>query len=506
MSARTAGALVGASLTFFTATAEASPLFELVGSTLGTGGFNGRAYGPSSASTYFNPAMLPRARQGVELGWFVLNDAISITLDGRSHAVDITETVLRDIGGRSVPPLPTSWLERGCTSTPGTTLGCDTDLAAQPRQSAGSSGNTRAYQVIGLVNHVFDRYLSYGLYTLVPLGPYVQANSFFNDEREQYFSNSLHPELYSDRLTAMALAFGVGSQPLDWLSLGVSFTMSLANSAAASTYVGNANDVAGTLQLSTKLDVVAGVSPHFAAVIQPIEPLRISVTAHTPQKMGIEATSSTFLPSGDKQSAEREAVHAWLPWIAGIGVAYDFYRGDDHTWSVTGTGMYQAWSKYRNRQGERPLRGYEWSDTPTFALGVRHAYQGVLASYVDAVFQPTPVPLQTGRTNYVDNDRIGAVAGVSYDWHPEFLSGAMFRFAGNLQMHFLPERHQTKINPTLPSAPGSLVLDERPDNVTDNRGMAVPEAAGLQTNNPGWPGFSSRGVLAGGGVSVSLLW
>jgi hypothetical protein len=70
----------------------------------------------------------------------------------------------------------------------------------------------------------------------------------------------------------------------------------------------------------------------------------------------------------------------------------------------------------------------------------------------------------------------------------------------------LPERHQTKDNPTLPNASGSLVVDERPDNVTDNRGMPVPEAAGLQTNNPGWPGFSSRGVLAGGGVSVSLLW
>ncbi|MET0593069.1 MAG: hypothetical protein ABW133_10240, partial [Polyangiaceae bacterium] len=413
----------------------------------------------------------------------------------------------RDIGGRSVPPLPTSWLERGCTPMPGASFGCDTELQPQPRQSAGSSGNTRAYQVIGLVNHVFDRYLSYGLYTLVPLGPYVQANSFFNDEREQYFSNSLHPELYSDRLTAMALSFGIGSQPLDWLSLGLSFTMSLANSATAGTYVGNANDVANTLQLSTKLDVAAGVSPHFAAVIQPIEPLRISVTVHTPQKMGIATTSTSYLPSGDKQSADREAVHAWLPWIAGLGVAYDFFHDDDQTWSLTGTAMYETWSKYRNRQGERPLPGYEWSDMPTFAAGVRHAYRGTIATYLDGVFQPSPVPAQTGRTNYVDNDRIGAAAGSSYDWRPEALRGAMLRFAGNLQMHVLPERHQAKLNPTLPgSTKPSLVIDERPDNVTDNRGMPVPEAAGLQTNNPGWPGFSSRGVLAGGGVSVSLLW
>jgi hypothetical protein len=499
--------ILGATTLLFSGPVEASPLFELIGSSVGTGGLNGRAYGASSASTYFNPAMLPHAREGIEVGWFVLNDAISVTLDGRSHAVDVTETVLRDIGGRPLPPVPTVWLERGCTPVPGATLGCDTALRAQPRQSVSSSGNTRAYQVIGLVNHVFDRYLSYGLYTLVPLGPYVRANSFFNDEREQYFSNSLHPELYSDRLTAMALSFGVGSQPLDWLSLGVSFTLNLANTAAASTYVGNANDIAGTLQLSTKLDVLAGVAPHFAALIEPTDALHVSVTVHTPQMMSIATTSSTYLPSGDRQSAQREAVHAWLPWIAGIGAAYDVYRGERHAWAVTGTGTYQLWSKYTNRQGEHPLAGYEWSDIPTVALGLRHTYQGTCATFVDGVFQPSPVPAQTGRTNYVDNDRIGAAAGVSYDWEPTWLSGARLRFAGQLQMHFLPERYQKKLDPTLPGSSGrQLVVDERPDGVTDNRGMPVPDAVGLQTNNPGWPGFASKGMLAGGGVSVSLLW
>jgi hypothetical protein len=305
----------------------------------------------------------------------------------------------------------------------------------------------------------------------------------------------------------MALSFGVGSKPLDWLSLGVSFTLNLANTAAASTYVGNANDISGTLQLSTKLDVLAGVAPHFAAMIEPIEALHVSLTAHSPQMMSITTTSSTYLPSGDKQAAEREAIHAWLPWIAGLGVAYDLYRGERFAWDLTGTGTYQIWSQYRDRQGQRPLQGYEWSNIPTVALGVRNIYDGVFTTFVDGVFQPTPVPAQTGRTNYVDNDRIGAMAGVSYDWHVPQLKGAMLRFAGQLQMHFLLERYQQKLDPTLPGMAGrQLVVDERPDDVTDTRGMPVPEAAGLQTNNPGWPGFSSKGILAGGGVSVSLLW
>jgi len=29
---------------------------------------------------------------------------------------------------------------------------------------------------------------------MVPLGTFLQGSSFFADEREQYFSNSLHPD------------------------------------------------------------------------------------------------------------------------------------------------------------------------------------------------------------------------------------------------------------------------------------------------------------------------
>ena len=71
--------LLAALLLCVPAPAAASPLFELVGSGLGTGGFSARTRSPSSASAYFNPALLPRAKQGLELGVFVLHDAIGVT-------------------------------------------------------------------------------------------------------------------------------------------------------------------------------------------------------------------------------------------------------------------------------------------------------------------------------------------------------------------------------------------------------------------------------------------
>jgi len=37
-----------------------------------------------------------------------------------------------------------------------------------------------------------------------------------------------------------------------------------------------------------------------------------------------------------------------------------------------------------------------------------------LTAFLDVAYEPTPVPLQTGRTNYVDNDRISTSGGVTY--------------------------------------------------------------------------------------------
>jgi long-chain fatty acid transport protein len=111
---------------------------------------------------------------------------------------------------------------------------------------------------------------------------------------------------------------------------------------------------------------------------------------------------------------------------------------------------------------------------------------------------PTAVPLQTGRTNYVDNDRIGAAAGVDYAFR---LWGVPFRAGARAQLHVLRSRYQAKLEPTNPQR----VRDEFPDDAVDTRGNPIADAAGLQTNNPGWPGFSSSGFLVGGGLSLALL-
>jgi hypothetical protein len=49
------------------------------------------------------------------------------------------------------------------------------------------------------------------------------------------------------------------------------------------------------------------------------------------------------------------------------------------------------------------------------------------------------------------------------------------------------------------------VLDEFPDNSIDVRtNQPVAASAGLQTNNPGYPGFTSTGYMLGAGVCLRI--
>jgi len=348
--------------------ASASPLFELVGAGLGSGGFNARGAGPSAASTYFNPSLLPKAKQGLEVGWLFLHDAIDIDLAPRPAGVDVPVSAL-DRVRTAQPPVPTDWLTSGCS--PATGGRCVRDVAPAPRQGDGSSHAVRGYQLLGLVSHLLGESLSLGLYALVPLSSFTQAHAFFVDEREQFFSNSLHPELYSDRLTPVSLAFGAGSRLYRGLYVGLSFTLGLSNRADASAYVGNSAQLAETLELSTKVDVETRVAPHLAVTYEPHARLSVSATLHSPQRMEIETAFGIYLPNGDVQYATRKATHAYLPWIAGLAATYDLTESADAGVQLAMTATFERWSRYVDRQSDRPHGGYGWRDIATGTFGVR---------------------------------------------------------------------------------------------------------------------------------------
>jgi hypothetical protein len=169
------------------------------------------------------------------------------------------------------------------------------------------------------------------------------------------------------------------------------------------------------------------------------------------------------------------------------------------------TALYARWSDYLDRHSEHPSDAYAWYDTLTVSAGARYANRPWNV-FADVVYQPSPVPDQTGRTNYVDNNRIGATAGFGYAW--TFLGGKL-RAGFSGQVHRLLPRDTTKVaTPTFADGVNrtpQLVVDEVPDNAVLG-GRALGGREGLQTNNPGWPGFGSHGWIVGGGINVSLTY
>jgi long-chain fatty acid transport protein len=294
------------------------------------------------------------------------------------------------------------------------------------------------------------------------------------------------------------------------LSLGVSFTLGLHNTTSSASFVGNADELNRTLVVSNDIGVQAEISPHFAISYDATDRLHLSATAHSIQQFDIVTGITTLLPNGNKQNATRTEVHDYLPWRFGLGVAVDVVSDhtdvpmDAHELTLCATAVLGTWSSYRDRQGERPVGAYAWSNTLSLGVGARHHY-GQLRSFLDLQYVPSSVPLQTGRSNYVDNDRVSTSGGIDYRFE---LFSIQWRVGLQAQLHMLLQRYQQKLDPT---AAGNrdraqLVRDEFPDDAIDTRGQPIPSAKGLQTNNPGWPGFASSGLLGGGGVTLALLF
>ena len=480
----------------------ASPLLDLIGDTGASGGLQPRTVAGGAAAAYFNPALLIDAPAGVSVGFMILNERIGIGLDGRPGTEFAVPSGVSTAGHADTSrfdnyPIPTNDLQFGKMKD-----ARNPAFLARPRQAAGSGHDTLTYELFGLAVKLFDDQLALGVYGLIPNGEFTKMRAFFNDEREQYFSNSLHPELYSDRMTAVSLALGAGVKITDKLSLGAGATLGLKANVVAPTYVVDTGNL-GSILIDIDASVNIGIAPHFGVSYRPIDRLHLTATAHTPQRVELGTKFTFLLATGIEQSSGVTLVLDYTPWQVGVGGAYDLVSEPEQTLSLAAALLYARWSDYTDRHGFEPSPAYAWSDTLSPVLGMRYRL-GRLTTFADVTYVPTPVPDQTGRSNYVDNDRAGASLGVEYRFGA---LGTTMKLGTTLQLHRLLPRHQTKL-PTPTRSDGKNLAPERvKDEVPDDAqvsGEPYAGAQGLQTNNPGWPGFSSVGWILGASLYFSV--
>ncbi|MBN2193274.1 MAG: hypothetical protein JW751_10700 [Polyangiaceae bacterium] len=470
-------------------TAGASGALELAGAPTSANGLTARALARHAETAYFNPALLPRAAPLMEVGYFALHTQGTIDLDARPEGVDVPESVydahvIGDDGSAErleLRPLPTNRLP-------------------EPRRRT-KVEETRGYALVGLVRPFFADNVSFGLFAILPLRGFLAQNGFFADEREQYFSNRLDYELLGDRAGISSFTVSLGGRVARWLAAGIGANLGFSTVTRFDVYVPDAADQS-TILLDPEVKTATTLSPVGGLALYPSPDLTMTVTTHAP--VGVETSGENLLrfwnyDYPDDQDHIRQAYvfsQGYVPLRVGFGAA--FARGTrpegNRRWEFGTSLVITQWSEYRDRHGERPAD--RWKDTLTPALGV-----AMMTDHgrfvVDLAYVPTPVPEQTGRSNYVDNSR----ALVSLGWEaPLTVLGSPLGIGLYVHGQWLVPRSVTK-RPEVPYP----VLDEFPDGATDFvTGGPIDEADGLQTNNPGYPGFSSRGYLLGGGFSVRL--
>ncbi|MFO0747759.1 MAG: hypothetical protein U1F43_19155 [Myxococcota bacterium] len=468
------------------AAARANPLLETLGGIGGPNPFTARLMATGGEAAYFDPALLPSLEDGFSIGFFVLSDPLETKLRARPQGVDIGDDIYNawapDADGKLQPlsfrPLPTAQL---------------------PTRANEDGGQLRSYLTISLAKHLIPKRLSVGFLAVLPTATFQEQTARFADERQQFFSNRLEHELYGDRLGMMTVALGLGGDIVPWLSWGAGFTLGLSTTTTNPVYIPDAGNQREIL-ITSDTGVDTSLAPHIALALHPSQNVTLAFAVHARAKSETRGTNRLKFWKYDYEEGETaliqrfKFVNGFEPVTLATGAKVTMPVDETHRWQLGGDIRWRGWSQYRDRVGEHPL--VPWSDVVSLALGTRYE-SGSTSVHVDVAWTPSPVPDQNGRENYVDEDRLGIAAGLDADLD---VLGVKLRGSIGIQVHRLVPRSVTKKD----SAPFP-VADEFPDNAVDVlTGDAFPDSAGLQTNNPGYPGYSSDGWLFGAGVSLKV--
>jgi long-chain fatty acid transport protein len=460
--------------------ARASSALELMGSPTGANALTARLFSRNASAAYFNPALLPDATPKLEAGFFYLTARTKIHLKERPAGADVPSTVYNSTLSGTMPPLAT------------------VDLP-NPRSDTNASDST-LYAVLGIVRPLAGKYLVFGFYSLLPVNTFLDQKGFFPDEREQYFSNQLHFEQLGDRLKATSFAIALGSQLNDWLAIGAGIDIAVVTRSSMQVYMPDAGNQKRVL-LDPDIRTNSKFKPYLGVIYRPWSRVTVAGTLHlgTSNDTNGENQVRMWKPKDDYDNGLN-----YIPQVytltqgneparlgLGIGLSSKWIVDERPLWEIGLMAVGERWSQYRDRHGETPAE--RWRDTVTLVAGGNFAWRQRRLAF-DLGYAPSPVPHQNGRTNYVDNGRIMSSASIEA---PVQLLGrdvaAGFYLFGT---YFIPR--------TADKDPAKIV-DEYPDTAIDVRTqLPATDTAGLQTNNPGYPGFNSRGYMLGLGVCLRI--
>lgn len=492
--ARLLGATLAGATLLLPSAASAHP-FALYGfgSRSTAMGGAGTATATGASAVHYNPARLTTGPSSAFIGGYATFNDLEINLANRPAGYDIQGSP-----GRSSawPVIPTEYRlnERKDPEQPGTgfnfALGAVSDLG-------------------------FDRF-RVGVIAAIPVISTVDSKTTFADEREQYFSNSLQFDLMGARTEQATLEFATAYQVLSGLSIGLGASYMPATTLNNEGYLNSVTDP-GNLDLNVGMSIPARIRPNFGLSWDE-GPFSAGLAYRSEQYM--ELAGDTLVqprgtePDGGGFPAKQKLNIVMNYQAAEVAAGLSGRFGET---SVSLDATLERWSEYRdNHNNEARVSqnlldedtartiDHGFSDTVNLRLGVEHALGNERFFRLGAGFLPTPVPDQTGRSNFVDNDKVVLSAGV----------GGLLKYGTNditINLHtqllnLLPRetvKKQLDIYPSCTSAVTDTICDEVSEADVTRVNEPLAFAEGLQTGNPGFPGWSSGGWALSAGLDAT---
>lgn len=465
-------------------------------------GGSGVALGKSGLGDLLNnPALMSFGSGGVWLGVSAAFNWLHIDPLARDPGYDVPESIYESspVEWTADRPVPTAMLTNRRSATD--------DLPTTWLLSAGTVGS------------FLHEDLMIGVGLSLPLPSMLSYSAWYNDEREQFFSNRLHFERFGEFDGIFAIYPGLSFAPLDWLSFGFTLQLDLVLGLDARLYLPE-----GTEWEYAYVDSAAEVVP----ILRPIA----GVAFRTPfgLSLGLVYRHESYadigvdidlriwngerpLPDGSDVQTNFKQYHRFIlgykPIEIGAAAAYEY-----GPFSVEAGATFEFWSRYLDRHGndwshptsdpEDDITEHGWDadwQDPSFdnVVSLRGGAELWVAEWAalraGVGYFPSPMPLQTGRYNYVDNDLLLYSLGGGFRF--EVLGKIL---TADLAAQIWHMKSLSVVKNNFVKEKGGLI-DEVPDDVTDYNGDPLEGADGFQINNPGFPGYNLGGAV----LNVALM-
>ncbi len=427
-------------------------------------------------AVYYNVAGLARAQPSMGAGLLLAYDDVHVHLKSRPAGYD-----LPDLGAS------------------GPVVGSQHRLAA--RTDTTDIPNTYGLH-FGIVGSLGFTRLRLGLVAFLPIDHIGSQDSHFPDEREQYFSNRLQFELIGQRSQHQVIMAGLAYQMTPWLALGTGLAFLPQATTHSQVYLADATRQEN-LQMVVHNDQVGRFVQHAGLLLTPDEPWQFGLNWRGENYFEVILDNEIQI-KGFQNDLKSFPVHQRTDIVANFH-PHEFTAGA--SWrpgslQLSADVVRMLWHRYRNGQGE--FAGFQ--DTTSLRAGLAWQTTPERTLMAGLGWEPTPVPNQSGRTSYVDNDRLVASVGAV---HQVKLFDRQVQLGWHAQWQRLIARDTNKTPPPQIQScgPGVTTLcDELANDAKDATGQPIPQAEGVQTGSPGFPGFQSWGDVVAFGLDARWLF